>query len=107
MRVLIQYRFVLSLALSGVIGVIALRLWPFPAENVFLGLISLRRPVRYAALAYTYATLWFSTPWLLLNVAFSLIYSSQQRWYRLDITVTLNHGRDSSEHRVPLARRRE
>lgn len=75
MGVLIQYRFVLSLALSDVIGrVVALRVRPFPAENVFLGLISLRRPALDAALADTYATLCFSTPLFFLNVAFSVIY---------------------------------
>ncbi len=74
MRLLIEYRFVLTMALSAVIGVIGLRAWPFPAENVFLDLIAARRPGLSVALAYTYATLWFSTPLLVLNVIGSLLY---------------------------------
>ena len=62
------------MALSGVIGVVGLRVWPFPADNAFLALVAARRPTLSLGLAYAYATVWFSTPLLILNVAASLGY---------------------------------
>ncbi len=64
MQNVMAYRFVLSLALSAVVGVVGLYLRPFPADNLLLALIAERRPTLYAELSYTYATLWFSTPFL-------------------------------------------
>ena len=74
MRTLIEHRVVVSLACSGVVGTVGLQAWPFPAQDVLLGLIALQRPQLYQGLVYTYATLWFSTPFLLLNVVASLVY---------------------------------
>ena len=82
MRMLIEHRVVLSLALSTVIGSVGLRVWPFPVENVFLALIEVQRPNLYGSVAYAYATLWFSTPMLLLNVVFSVIYIFVGQWDR-------------------------
>jgi hypothetical protein len=82
MRFLVEYRFVLSLALSAFTGVIGLRLWPFPEDHALLGLIQARQPVLYAGFAYTYATVWFSTPFLVLSSAFSLLYIFVARWDR-------------------------
>ena len=64
MQTVMAYRFVLSLALSAVVGTVGLHLRPFPADNLLLALIYARRPTLYAELSYTYATLWFSTPFL-------------------------------------------
>lgn len=69
-RVLIEYRFVISLALSAVIGTAGLHAWPFPLQNALLGLVAASRPALYASLAYGYATVWFSTPFFALNVLF-------------------------------------
>ena len=74
MRTLIEYRVVLAMALSSVIGVVGLDLWPFPADNVFLALVAARRPSFYRGLAYAYATVWCLTPLLVLNVGASLFY---------------------------------
>src|SRR4249919_1576735 len=74
MRVLVEYRFVVSLALSAVAGVGGLHAWPFPHENPILGLIEESRPVVYASFCYAYATVWFSTPFFLFNIVFSLAY---------------------------------
>ena len=74
MRVLIEHRVVLSLACSSLVGVVGLHVWPFPQHDPLLALIAIRRPVLFAGLAYTYATVWFTTPILLLNVAASLVY---------------------------------
>src|SRR5438067_10714797 len=74
MRALVEYRFVISLALSAVAGVGGLHAWPFPHENPILGLIEESRPMVYASLCYAYATVWFSTPFFLFNIVFSLAY---------------------------------
>jgi hypothetical protein len=74
MRVVVEYRFVISLALSVVIGVSGLQTWPFPQENPLLGLIEVSRPMVYASFCYAYATVWFSTPFFLFNIVFSQTY---------------------------------
>src|ERR1700681_3262884 len=82
MRFLVEYRFVLSLACSAIMGVIGLHTWPFPADNVFLALIQARQPSIYAGFSYTYATVWFSTPFLVLSSGFSFLYIFVARWDR-------------------------
>jgi hypothetical protein len=74
MRTLVEYRFVVSLACSAVVGVVGLVVRPFPVDNVFLALVAAERPGLHAAMAYTYATLWFTTPFFVLNVCFSFVY---------------------------------
>ena len=74
MRGLIEYRFVITLALSGVAGVVGLRAWPFPSDNVYLALVHAESPRLAAAVAYAYRTVWFSTSLLVLNVCASLLY---------------------------------
>jgi ABC-type amino acid transport system permease subunit len=82
MRFLVEYRFVLSLACSAVAGVAGLHAWPFPAENVFLALLQVRQPAIYAGFSYTYAAMWFSTPFLVLSGGFSFLYIFVARWDR-------------------------
>jgi hypothetical protein len=74
MCLLVEYRFVISLALSVVVGVSGLQTWPFPHENPILGLIEATRPMVYASFCYAYATVWFSTPFFVFNIVFSLAY---------------------------------
>lgn len=74
MHRLIEFRFVVSLALSAVAGVAGLRAWPWPADNPILGLIALERPAVYAGFTYTYAVLWFSTPYFAFSMACSFLY---------------------------------
>lgn len=74
MRTLMGHRALLSLACAALVGGVGLQVWPFPAHDVLLALIAIQRPRLYQGLVYTYATLWFSTPCLLLNVVASLVY---------------------------------
>lgn len=74
MRMLVEYRVVLSLAVSAVAGGVGLHIYPFPADNPILGLVGIERPVVYAGFTYTYATLWFTTPFLLSSIGLSLAY---------------------------------
>jgi TraM recognition site of TraD and TraG len=83
-RTLVEHRVVVSLAGSVLVGAIGLMLWPFPASNVFLTAIAHQRPIVYSALTYTYATLWFTTPFFALSVSVSLLYIFVARWDRPD-----------------------
>ena len=90
MQTLIAYRFVVSLALSLVVGLVGLHVRPFPADNVLLELIQARQPTLYASLNYTYATLWFSTPFLAI--------SGVSAWLYIFVART---GRRRSLHALP------
>jgi hypothetical protein len=74
MRSLLDHRFVISLGLSAVLGTVGLQAWPFPGDEPTLSIVKDLRPGIHAALAYLYATLWFSTSLLALNVLGSLLY---------------------------------
>jgi hypothetical protein len=74
MRVLLQFRFVLCLAASAVVGTLGLHVWPLPADHPILDLIHLERPTVFAGFTYTYATLWFTSTFLLASVAASIVY---------------------------------
>ncbi|MEO7272984.1 MAG: hypothetical protein ABIX28_09580 [Vicinamibacterales bacterium] len=74
MRGLIEYRVVLSLAVSAVAGAVGLHVYPFPSDHVVLALVRLERPLVYAGFAYTYAALWVSSSFFLASVGFSCLY---------------------------------
>jgi hypothetical protein len=74
MRALVEHRVVLSLACSLLVGTAGLHVWPFPAYDPLLQLVAHERPSLYQGVIYTYNTLWFSTPFLLLNVVASVVY---------------------------------
>jgi hypothetical protein len=74
MRAMIENRVVVSLACSLLVGSAGLAVWPFPAHDRLLQLIAHERPALYQGVVYTYNTLWFSTPFLLLNVIASFVY---------------------------------
>ena len=70
----IDHRVVWSLAVSAITGTVGLHLYPFPSHDPLLGLIHLERPVVYASFTYTYATLWFTTPFFVSSIVLSLLY---------------------------------
>lgn len=74
MHVLAEYRFVISLAGSALMGVVGVSRWPFPNTTPFLELVAAERPAVHAAFTYASATMWFSTPFFVLSVALSMIY---------------------------------
>src|SRR5262245_49223786 len=73
MRALVEHRAAINLALAAIVGVLGLRGWPFPADNVFLAAISVEKPWLFDGLAYLYATLWFSTPLIGISLASALL----------------------------------
>lgn len=74
LRLMLDHRFVVSLGLSAVVGIIGLQRWPFPADVAVLSLIHTVSPDVYAAFAYLYATLWCTTPCLVFTVLGSLVH---------------------------------
>jgi len=71
MRHLVECWLVVSLVLTALAGAIGLKVYRFPSANVFVALIHERQPSIYLGLSYIYATLWFSTSFLMLSGAFS------------------------------------
>jgi len=74
MRMLSEYRTVLSLGVSAIAGALGLHAYPFPANRVILALLRLERPLVYAGFVYTYAVLWFSTSFLVASIGLSCLY---------------------------------
>ena len=62
-----------AMIVAAVVGTWGLLRFPVSTENVFLALIHLRKPILFDALAYGYATLWFSTPFLLTSLVMSVV----------------------------------
>src|SRR5215468_9892233 len=68
MRGLLEYRAAINLVIAAAVGTVGLRGWPFPADNVFLAVLEARKPWLFDGLAYLYATLWFTTPFVVLSI---------------------------------------
>jgi hypothetical protein len=79
MRRVFEFRAPINLALAGVVGVVGLHRLPFPSDNAFLAAIDARKPWLFDGLAYVYATLWFSTPLIVLSVTTALLYVAVMR----------------------------
>jgi len=74
MRLLAEYRLLLSLAASALAGAVGLRVYPFPHDNALLDMIRIARPSIHAMFTYTYATLWFTTPFFVASAVLSFLY---------------------------------
>jgi hypothetical protein len=74
MRRIFEVRAPINLALAAVVGVVVLHRVPFPSDNAFLAAIDARKPRLFEGFAYLYATLWFSTPLIVLSVTTALLY---------------------------------
>ena len=81
-RALVAHRVLLSLACGAVVGTLGLQAYPFPGSHPLLGLIEVYRPTVFAGFAYTYATLWFSTPFVLSSIVLSFVFIFVARWDR-------------------------
>jgi hypothetical protein len=73
-RAFLDYRFMLSVALAALVSGMGLSVWPLPIDHPILGLIALNRPTIYQGVSYTYAAMWFTTPFLVINVVASVAY---------------------------------
>src|SRR5437016_4767372 len=74
MRRAIELRFMISLALSAVVGTVGIHVWPLPIDDPILGLIHAVRPTMFAAFSYMYAAVWFTTPLIVISACLSTLY---------------------------------
>src|ERR1700730_17249254 len=58
---------------AGGVGVWGLSAYPLPMDNVFLEIMALRNPAVLQLLGYTYATFWFTTPFLATSLLLSIL----------------------------------
>jgi hypothetical protein len=73
LRALVEARRVVALGIAGVVGAWGLTTHPFSTADPFLALIALEAPGVCRALAYGYATLWFTTPFYAASLLGSLV----------------------------------
>ena len=73
LHAIVGARVLLALLVAACAGLWGLHLYPVQIENPFLGLIQLERPFVFQVLAYGYATLWFTTPFLAASLFTSLL----------------------------------
>ncbi|MGH9343586.1 MAG: hypothetical protein ACRD19_07490, partial [Terriglobia bacterium] len=73
-RLLVEYRTLLSLGLSAATGIVLNSLYPIGVENPLLRLIALERPQIFHGLVWSYRLFLYSTPFLVFSMLFSLVY---------------------------------
>ncbi len=98
----VEQRFGLSLACSAVAGTLGLQAYPFPGTHPLLGLLQIERPLVYAGVAYTYAAVWFSTPFFLSSIVLSFVNVFVARWDRRPWQLALP-SYPAPEHRRELS----
>ena len=74
LRSISKYRMLASLVMSLILGFLARRHCPFPDENPVLRMILLQKPCLFHVIKSTFNLMWFSTPFILSSVTFSLAY---------------------------------
>ena len=74
LRAIVDRRTVLAAAASAVLGAVLLRLCPFPGDAAPLAIIHWHTPWLYRALAATYVTVAFTSPFILLSSVGALAY---------------------------------
>ena len=72
-RGILEARALIAMLISAVVGGYGLHAYPMHADDPFLALIQLQKPLVFEVLTYGYATLWFTTPFFLASVVTSVI----------------------------------
>ena len=73
LRLLLDARALVAMTVAAVVGTWGLFTHPINADNVFLAMIELRNPFVFNVIAYGYATLWFTTSFLVTSLAASVL----------------------------------
>ena len=73
LRLLLDARALVAMTVAAVVGTWGLFTHPINADNVFLAMIELRNPFAFNVIAYGYATLWFTTSFLVASLAASVL----------------------------------
>lgn len=72
-RSILEQRALVAMVIALGAGASGLHTFPVDRENVYLQLIELQNPTTFSVLLYGYATLWFTTPYFLTSILFSLV----------------------------------
>ena len=67
-RSLIEMRGLAAMLVAAAVGVWGLTAFPLSRDNPFLELVALRNPMVFRALSYSYAALWFSSPFFVATL---------------------------------------
>ena len=70
---IVEVRRLMALAVAAATGAWGLHAYPFGSDDVFLALIQIRKPVVFSGFAYSYAALWFTTPFFLTSLLTSVL----------------------------------
>jgi TraM recognition site of TraD and TraG len=81
----------ISFMLAAITWTVLHSLYPFPAGNLYLQLISYKDPAIYSAILWTYSVMMFTTPFIIYSSVFSGIY-----------TFAYRHGRTPKAAPLPL-----
>ena len=73
MQAIVRARVLVGMLVATGVGAWGLHTYPVQTDNPFLALIRLERPFVFQVLTYGYATLWFTTPFLVASMATSLL----------------------------------
>jgi hypothetical protein len=73
LHAIVEARVLLAMVIAACVGTWGLHAYPVQVENPFLALIQLERPFVFQVLSYGYATLWFTTPFLVASLGTSLL----------------------------------
>ncbi|MCU1226196.1 MAG: hypothetical protein JWQ42_4289 [Edaphobacter sp.] len=73
-RLLVEYRMLLSVGLSAACGIVLNSIYPINADDPLLRLIAYERPPIFQALVWGYDLFLYSTPFLFFSLMFSLAY---------------------------------
>jgi hypothetical protein len=71
-RSLVNVRAPIAMIAATVTGAWGLRAYPVPGDDPFLEMIAFQNPSMFSVLVYGYATLWFSTPFIVASLLTSL-----------------------------------
>ena len=74
LRTIVHNRMMLSFGLASSVGYVLLKRWPFPEGDDVLQLIELQRPWLFAAIAWAYTAMLFSTPLIIFSASFAMLY---------------------------------
>src|SRR6266446_1021758 len=73
LRRMLDARPLVAMIVAAGVGTWGLSAYPLPMHNVFLEIMALRNPAVLQFLGYTYATFWFTTPFLATSLLLSVL----------------------------------
>jgi hypothetical protein len=73
LRQVVEIRGLMAMVVATAVGVWGLSAYPVPRTDPFLELIALRKPSLFIGLSYAYAALWFSSPFFVATMSFSIL----------------------------------